>query len=113
MWRNVVTVGHLRKLSQDRLRELPDDLFSVAELGDEYACIWMRTNFVPAGNETELLAYKELATYIEPVSTAEFDPILFRFSYKWPDDFGHLWIRRFVDPAWFRAVESNTVPINS
>lgn len=95
MWLTLVSSEH-----QGKLGSLPDGVgYSVRE-SDECIAVQLLGNPFLDPYETTYERYRELALKTEQISLKEFVPVMFRFPYKYPNNFAKFWIRRFITDEW-------------
>lgn len=95
MWITALSPTHIASLGGLQ----PTQDFSVSQSGD---VTYVKMNSDPQITSSEELGlrYAGLATTLEPITIAGFNPIMLRFPYKYPQKYSDLWLRRFRTNEW-------------
>ncbi len=102
MWYNVLSKNHLKKIN--RFEADMTSPFSIKFIEKEKVSIRMKLPFSVEPTFERLEAYSALGLMLSNIALSDFDPILFKFPYRYPKKASKSWLRRFVekcDTSWW------------
>lgn len=102
MWYNILSKNHLTKMRH--FEPNINSTFAINYIKNEKIGIRMKLPFGVEPTFERLEIYSVLGLMLSNIALPDFDPVLFKFPYRYPEKASKSWVRRFVekcDTSWW------------